>query len=132
MAPRDVARFRGVTLLWCTSTPWNRLRTSTLAPVTHTVHRGTASDPRLMGVVWNQGGRARDRSRLSVRGRHRRRTPWARRGPASARYIAGDLDYSMREVDRDVMATLESNHRVALRAESLLVCRLRHVATAIV
>ena len=60
MAPKDVPRVRGVTLLWCISTPWNGLRTSTVAPVTDTVRRSTATDPRPMGVVWDQGARARD------------------------------------------------------------------------
>jgi len=60
MAPSDVPRVRGVTLLWCLSTPWNGLYTSTLAPVAHTVRRGTATDPRPVGVEWDQGGSARD------------------------------------------------------------------------
>jgi hypothetical protein len=55
--------------------------------------------------------------------------PWARPDPAAARDVAGEVDYRMRGVNRDVMAMVESNHRVVLQAASLRVCRFRHVAT---
>jgi hypothetical protein len=42
------------------------------------------------------------------------------------------MDHRVRGVNRDVIVTVESNHRVVLQAASLRVCLLRHVATATV